>query len=69
MSTLGEHDRALNILEGVAERSSPGMLSWIEADSDLDPIRADPRFEAMIARAKARHAASADAQGVAQPGA
>jgi adenylate cyclase len=69
MSTLGEHDRALNILEGVADRSSPGMLTWIEADSDLDPIRDDPRFEAMIARAKARHAASADAQGAAQPGA
>jgi hypothetical protein len=44
------------------------MLTWIEADSDLDPSRADPRFEVMIARAKARHAA-ADTQGVAQPGA
>jgi adenylate cyclase len=69
MSTLGEHDRALTILEGVAERASQGMLRWIEADSDLDPIRSNLRFETMIARAKARHAASADAQGVAQPGA
>ena len=61
MSTLGEQDRALSILEGVADRSSPGMLSWIEADSDLDPIRADPRFDAMIEKAKARLAGKADA--------
>jgi len=66
--TLGEREQALDLLEGVADRSSPGMLTWIEADSDLDPSRADPRFEVMIARAKARHAA-ADTQGVAQPGA
>ena len=61
MSTLGEKDRALSILEDVAERSSPGMLSWIEADSDLDPVRGDPRFDAMIAKAKARLDATANA--------
>jgi adenylate cyclase len=54
MSTLGETDRAIGILEDVAERSSRGMLSWIEADSDLDAIRADPRYGAMIERARDR---------------
>jgi adenylate cyclase len=54
MATLGEHERALTILEGVAERASQGMLSWIEADSDLDPIRSDPRFDAMTVRARER---------------
>jgi adenylate cyclase len=54
MCSLGEHDRALTILEGVAERASQGMLSWIEADSDLDPIRSDPRFDAMTASARDR---------------
>ena len=54
MSLLGEHARALDILEGVASRSSQGMLSWIETDSDLDPIRPDPRYDAMIARARER---------------
>jgi adenylate cyclase len=58
MSTLGEKQRALDILEGVSERSSPGMLSWIEADSDLDPVRDDPRFGAMVERARARLAAA-----------
>ena len=61
MCSLGEHDRALSILEGVAERASQGMLSWIEADSDLDPIRSDPRFDEMIGAAKARLAQRADA--------
>lgn len=59
MATLGECDRALTILEGVSDRSSPGMLSWIEADSDLDPIRSDPRYEPMIEKARARLAAAA----------
>jgi hypothetical protein len=31
-----------------------GMLSWIEADSDLDPIRDDPRFQAMLQAARQR---------------
>lgn len=60
MSTLGEHDRALTILEGVAERASQGMLSWIEADSDLDPIRGNARFDTMIVRAKDRLARRRD---------
>ncbi|NGP53084.1 TIR domain-containing protein [Thioalkalivibrio sp. XN8] len=61
MSTLGESDTALAILEGVAQRASQGMLSWIEADSDLDPIRSDPRFDRMIGAAKERLAQRSDA--------
>jgi adenylate cyclase len=54
MCVLGESDRALSILEGVAEQLTPGMLSWMEADSDLDPVRTDPRFEAMLEKARQR---------------
>lgn len=54
MSVLGELDRALGLLEGVGERSSPGMLHWMEADSDLDPVRSDPRFSAMLGKARQR---------------
>jgi TolB-like protein/Tfp pilus assembly protein PilF len=59
MSVLGEADLALETLAGVAEKISPGMLSWMEADSSLDPVRGDPRFTAMMESAKARMAASA----------
>jgi adenylate cyclase len=54
MATLGERDRAIIILQGVADCSSTGMLMWIEADSDLDPLRSDPRFDEMISRTRAR---------------
>lgn len=54
MSLLGEHDQALTILQGVADRSSMGMLSWIETDSDLDAIRSHPRYGGMIERARLR---------------
>jgi adenylate cyclase len=62
MSLLGERDAALAILQGVAERSSLGMLSWIETDSDLDPVRDDPRYTRMIADARGRLQPRADVQ-------
>jgi adenylate cyclase len=62
MSLLGEYGRALDILEDVVSRSSQGMLSWIETDSDLDPIRSDPRYDGMIGGARDRLALKADVQ-------
>ena len=54
MSLAGDHDEALTILRGVADRSSPGMLSWIESDSDLDPIRSNPGYVEIIEGARLR---------------
>jgi hypothetical protein len=34
-------------------------LNWYKIDTTLDPLRDDPRFEAMLAQAEARLAASA----------
>ena len=62
MSLLGEYGRALDILEDVVSRSSLGMLSWIETDSDLDPIRSDARYGRMVDVAKDRLARKADAR-------
>jgi adenylate cyclase len=54
MVKVGFTDRALELLAGVLKGIQPDGLRWIKADSDLDPIRDDPRFEALIAAADAR---------------
>jgi adenylate cyclase len=58
MSSLGEVDLTLETLAGVASRLSPGMMSWMEADTDFDPMRKEPRFQAMMDQVKARLAGS-----------
>ncbi len=67
MSTMGEADLALQVLEGVAKKMSPGMVSWVEADSDLDFIREQPRFIAMMKAVKARLAGVTGASEPAAP--
>jgi adenylate cyclase len=54
MSSLGEIDLTLETLAGMASRLSPGMMSWMEADTDFDSIREEPRFKAMMEQVKAR---------------
>ena len=41
MSSLGEKDLAIEALAGIASKLSPGIMSWLEADTDLYPIRGD----------------------------
>ena len=45
----GNHDRALELLER-AVRMGWGDRAWLETDSDLDPLRGDPRFQALLDR-------------------
>jgi adenylate cyclase len=59
MVALGELDAALRFLEPAIRTASATGLSWIENDSDLDAIRDEPRFRAMVASARARLAGSA----------
>ena len=58
MSSLGEFDLMLETLGGIASRLSPGMLSWMDADTDFDPIRNDPRFKALIEKVRTRLAST-----------
>ncbi|MEY2853193.1 MAG: hypothetical protein RL030_325 [Pseudomonadota bacterium] len=58
MSALQEADLAMEALDGISMKLSPGMVTWLEADTDLDPIREDPRFKAMMEGVKARLAGS-----------
>lgn len=59
---LGDIDGALDLLGAYFEAANPGNLSFAKVDPDLDPLRDDPRFRAMITAAEAR-LASADPDG------
>ena len=54
MVTLGDPQAACDLLDGIIDKVSAGYLRWMAADSDLDPIRSDPRFIAIMARGAAR---------------
>ena len=56
MSSLGDVELTLDALTSIVERLTPGMLSWMEADTDFDPIRAEPAFQALMQTLKARFA-------------
>jgi adenylate cyclase len=52
---LVENDKALDCLErSLTAASSSENLNWIENDPDLDPLRDDPRYKAMIEAARAK---------------
>jgi adenylate cyclase len=51
---LNDLDSALELLGPVFETTGPALLRHAIADPDLDPLRDDPRFTAMVAAATAR---------------
>jgi adenylate cyclase len=51
---LGDGESALEILGPIFTQASSAFLAHIKADTDLDSLREDPRFQAMIAEAEAR---------------
>jgi adenylate cyclase len=55
---LNDPDGAIELLGPLFERISIGLLNHAKADPDLDPVRDDPRFRAMVATAEERLAAS-----------
>lgn len=46
---LGEHERAIDLLEQAVQLGW-GDRAWMENDSDLEPLHAEPRFQALLAR-------------------
>jgi adenylate cyclase len=62
---LGANDSALEMLAPAFQKMGSGMLSHAKVDPDLDPIREDPRFKAMVAEAEARLAATPSEAGAA----
>ena len=47
---LGEKDRALEWLEKEARERSGFEINFIKVDPYLDPLRGDPRFEALVSK-------------------
>jgi adenylate cyclase len=48
-SLLGEIDQAFKLLDRAVEQGY-GHRAWLEHDSDLTPLRADPRFQGLLDR-------------------
>ncbi|HEV2362794.1 MAG TPA: TIR domain-containing protein [Caulobacteraceae bacterium] len=51
---LKDAEAALEMLGPVVEKATPEFVAYVKVDPDLDPIREDARFTAMIAAAEAR---------------
>jgi hypothetical protein len=55
---LQDKEAALEILESVFASISEEFLPYAKADSDLDSLHDDPRYQAMVEAAEARLAAA-----------
>jgi len=45
---LGDNDRAIEILDGLLSRPSSVTVQGLEVNPIWDPLRNDPRFQALI---------------------
>ncbi len=61
---MGERERALDYLERACLRGVM-IAEWVENDSDLDPLRGDPRFVAILEDLRARQVACSPDPGTA----
>jgi adenylate cyclase len=53
---LNEHEAALDLLANVIDKASAGLFVWLENDTDLDPLRSNPRFIELFKQSKGRFA-------------
>lgn len=61
---LNDADSALEMLEPYFEQATLGQIGHAEVDPDMDPIRENRRFKAMVAAARARHGATGEPEAI-----
>ena len=49
LASLGDTDEAFQSLDAAISRKLSRAI-WVRVDPDLDPLRHDPRFDAMLRR-------------------
>jgi adenylate cyclase len=55
LALMGDKDGALKTLQGMLPMAGAFQVAIADTDTDLDPLRDDPRFQKVIADAKRRH--------------
>ena len=56
LTRLREFEAAIDLLSNVIDKGSQGWLTWLDSDTDFDPLRSHPRFIDIVQKAKARFA-------------
>jgi adenylate cyclase len=51
---LGDKDGAIDLLATFVDRAPPSFVEYLRLDTDLDPLRNEPRFEALAVAAEQR---------------
>jgi adenylate cyclase len=64
---LNDVDAAVDLLRPYMSRANSAQMRHVAADADLDSLRDDPRFQAMLAEAQARIAAAEGATNSSPP--
>ncbi|MGH8403543.1 MAG: tetratricopeptide repeat protein, partial [Gammaproteobacteria bacterium] len=59
---LKDKEAALEMMKSLTESATRPLLEYVKADPDFEPLHDDPRYQAMVAAAEARLAASKDAE-------
>jgi hypothetical protein len=52
---LGEPEKAVPVLESLLSRPSWISVPWLKMDPRWNPLRGNPRFEALLAKYELKH--------------
>ena len=49
-ATIGDNDRAINLVTGLLQRPAALTVATLKLDPEWEPLRNDPRFQKLIAK-------------------